>query len=212
MGDRLTHFLTTQITHHGYVAIFALMLLESACIPIPSEVIMLFGGALAGGLLATTHDHVGLVGIGLAGALGNLAGALVAYAVGRAGGRPLLERYGRYLLIRRDHLDRTEAFFARRGDMAVLIGRILPVVRTFVSFPAGIAEMPVGRFAVYTLVGSLPWTFALAAVGYAVAANWSTVASGFTYASIGVAVIGLGIIGWWLVRRVLEQRTGTSAR
>lgn len=208
----MTHFLTTQIAHHGYVAIFALMLLESACIPIPSEVIMLFGGALAGGLLANTHAHVGLAGIGLAGAIGNLAGALVAYAVGRAGGRPLLERYGRYLLIRSDHLDRTEAFFARRGDLAVLIGRILPVVRTFVSFPAGIAEMPVGRFALYTLVGSLPWTFALAAIGYAVAANWSTVASGFTYASIAVAVIALGIIGWWLIRRVRERRTGTSPR
>ena len=88
----MTHFLTTQIAHHGYVAVFVLMALKSACIPIPSEVIMLFGGALAGGLLAGGHAHVGLFGIGLAGAIGNLVGSLVAYAVGRAGGRPLLDR------------------------------------------------------------------------------------------------------------------------
>lgn len=207
----MTHFLTTQIAHHGYVAVFVLMLLESACIPIPSEVIMLFGGALAGGLLsAGGHAHVGLVGIGLAGAVGNLAGALVAYAVGRAGGRPLLERYGRYLLISSDHLDRTEAFFARRGDLAVLIGRVLPVVRTFVSLPAGVAEMPLVRFSIYTLVGSLPWTFALAAVGYSVAANWDSVASGFTYASIAVALVVIAAIGWWVVRRLRERRSDSS--
>ncbi len=208
----MTHFLTTQITHHGYAAIFVLMLAESACIPIPSEVIMLFGGALAGGLLATGHAKVGLAGIGAAGAVGNLAGALLAYAVGRAGGRPLLERYGRYLLIRREHLDRTEAFFARRGDLAVLIGRMLPVVRTFISLPAGIAEMPLGRFSLYTLVGSLPWTFALAAIGYAVAANWDTVASGFTYASIVIVVAVVAMAGWWLKRRVRQHDSGSASR
>lgn len=193
------------------MAVFVLMLLESACIPIPSEVIMLFGGALAGGLLASGgHAHVGLVGIALAGAVGNLAGALVAYAIGRAGGRPLLERYGRYLLIRREHLDRTEAFFARRGDLAVLVGRVLPVVRTFISLPAGVAEMPLVRFSLYTLIGSLPWTFALAAIGYAVAANWDSVASGFTYASIAIAAVAVGAIAWWLVHRLRDRRVNDS--
>ena len=206
----MTHFLTTQIASHGYVAVFVLMLLESACIPVPSEVIMLFGGALAGGLLASGHAHVGLVGIGVAGAIGNLAGALIAYAVGRAGGRPLLERYGRYLLIRPEHLDRTEAFFARRGDVAVLVGRMLPVVRTFISLPAGVAEMPVGRFSLFTFIGSLPWTFALAAVGYAVAANWNHVASAFTYLSIAVAVVVVGAIAWWIARRIRESRADRS--
>ncbi|MBV9660554.1 MAG: DedA family protein [Acidimicrobiales bacterium] len=202
----MTHFLTTQINHHGYLAIFFLMLLESACIPIPSEVIMLFGGALAGGLLATAgHAHVGLFGVGLAGALGNLAGSLVAYAVGRAGGRPLLERYGRHILIQPEHIDRAEAFFRRRGDVAVLVGRVLPVVRTFVSLPAGIAEMPVGRFTLYTLVGCLPWTFALAGVGYAVAANWHSVASAFSYVSIVFAVVIVAAIGWWVLRRVRSR-------
>lgn len=135
----MNHFLTTNVADHGYVAVFVLMVLESACIPIPSEVIMLFGGALAGGLLAAGHAHVGLAGVGLAGAVGNLVGSLVAYWVGRAGGRPLLERYGRYLLIRPEHLDQAEEFFARRGDVAVLVGRVLPVIRTFISLPAGVA-------------------------------------------------------------------------
>lgn len=199
----MTHFLTTQIAHHGYLAVFILMVLESACIPIPSEVIMLFGGALAGGLLAIHgHAQVGLVGIGLAGAVGNLAGSLIAYVVGRAGGRPLLEHYGRYLLIQTHHIDRAEAFFRRRGDLAVLVGRLLPVVRTFISLPAGVANMPVGRFAVFTLIGCLPWTFALAGVGYAVAANWNSVAHGFTYASIAIAVFIVAAIAWWVAHRV----------
>lgn len=198
----MTHFLTSQVSHHGYLAVFVLMLFESACIPIPSEVIMLFGGALAGGLLATQgHSHVTLVGVGLAGALGNLAGSLLAYAVGRLGGRPLLERYGRYILIRPEHIDRSEAFFARRGDLAVLVGRVIPVVRTFISLPAGVAEMPPARFSAYTLLGCLPWTFALAAVGDAVAANWDSVAHAFTYISVVVAVILVAAIAAWFVRR-----------
>ncbi|HET9077239.1 MAG TPA: DedA family protein [Acidimicrobiales bacterium] len=206
----MNHFLTNSVAHHGYAAVFVLMVLESACIPVPSEVIMLFGGALAGGLLAATHPHVGLVGVAIAGALGNLVGSMIAYAVGRAGGRPLLERYGRYIFIRAEHLDRAEAFFARRGDLAVLVGRVLPVIRTFISLPAGVAEMPVGRFALFTLIGSLPWTFALAAIGYAVAANWDSVASGFSVASVVIAVVLVAAIVWWLVRRRSAARSGAD--
>ena len=208
----MNHFLTDTIAHHGYAAVFVLMVLESACIPIPSEVIMLFGGALAGGLLAATHPQVSLVGVAVAGALGNLVGALIAYGVGRGGGRPLLERYGRYILIREEHLDRAEAFFARRGDIAVLVGRVLPVIRTFISFPAGVAEMPVGRFSVFTLIGSLPWTFALAAAGYALAANWDSVASGFTVVSAVIAVIAVAAIVWWFVRRRNRVTPGDAGR
>ena len=208
----MTHYLTAEISQHGYLAVFVLMLLESACIPIPSEVVMLFGGALAGGLLATGgHAQVNLVGIALAGALGNLAGALVAYAVGRAGGRPLLERYGRFVLIRSEHLDRSEAFFARRGDLAVLVGRVLPVVRTFISLPAGVAEMPVGRFSVFTLIGSLPWTFALTGVGYAVAANWDSVATAFSYVSVVIGVVAAAVIAHWLIGRIRERRVDGSS-
>jgi membrane protein DedA with SNARE-associated domain len=197
----VTHFLTTEVAQHGYLAVLLLMIVESACIPIPSELIMLFGGALAGGLLATAgHAHVTLVGIGLVGALGNLVGALISYAVGRAGGRPLLERWGRYVLIRTEHLARAEAFFQRRGALAVLVGRILPVIRTFISLPAGVAEMPVGRFSLYTLVGSLPWTFALAGAGDALVAHWHSVENAFTPISIVIAVVAVATIAAALLR------------
>jgi membrane protein DedA with SNARE-associated domain len=209
----MTHWLTTQVLHHGYLAVFVLMVLESACIPIPSEVIMLFGGALAGGLLAAGHPSVNLVGVALWGALGNLLGALIAYGVGRIGGRPVVERYGRYVFVRRHHLEKAEAFFARRGALAVLIGRVLPVVRTFISLPAGVAEMPIAQFSLFTLLGSLPWTFALAGAGYGLAANWSSVASAFGDVSIAIGVLAVGAIGWWLLRprraQALEQ---TSSR
>lgn len=205
----MTHFLTTEIAHHGYLAVFLLMIVESACIPIPSELIMLFGGALAGGLLATGgHAQVSLLGIGLIGALGNLVGALIAYGVGRAGGRPLLERWGRYVLVRSDHLDKAEAFFARRGAPAVLVGRVLPVIRTFISLPAGVAEMPVGRFTLYTLLGSLPWTFALAGAGYAVVAHWHAVEDAFTPISIAIAVVAVAAVAVALYRSRRTSRGG----
>ena len=202
----MTHFLTTQITRHGYAAVFVLMVLESACVPVPSEVVMPFGGALAGGLLAHGRPHVGLVGVAIAGALGNLVGSLVAYVVGRIGGRPLVERFGHLLLIGREHLERAEAFFARQGDVAVLVGRVLPVVRTFVSLPAGIADMPVLRFSLFTLVGSLPWTFALAGAGYALAAKWTAISSIVGSVSIVLAVVAVVVMGRWLLRRRRTER------
>jgi len=197
----LTHFLTDQISRHGYAAVFFLMLLESACVPIPSEVIMLFGGALAAGLFAVGDPSVSLVGVALAGAVGNLVGSLIAYGIGRGGGRPLLERYGSYVLIRTEHLERADRFFARRGDVAVLVGRLLPVVRTFISFPAGVAEMPVLRFSVFTFIGCLPWTFALAAAGYGLKSHWKSLSSVFTAVSALVAVTLVGGIIWWVIRR-----------
>lgn len=208
----MTHLITTEIVRHGYLAVFVLMILESACIPIPSEAVMLFGGALAGGLLASGHAHVSLLGVGLVGAFGNLVGALLSYWVGRAGGRPVLERYGRYVLIRPEHLDRAEAFFARRGSAAVLVGRVLPVVRTFISLPAGVAEMPLGRFSAFTLLGSLPWTFALAAAGDALVAHWSAVEHAFTPISIGFGVVLVAAIVVALARSRRGARRGTVAQ
>lgn len=155
----MEHFLVTQIDQHGYLAVLLLMTLESACVPIPSEVVMLFGGALAGGLvIAGVHLQLNVAGVALAGAAGNLIGSLIAYAVGRYAGRAAIERWGRWVRIRPHDLDRADAFFERRGDLAVLVGRVLPVVRTFISLPAGIARVPVVRFAVLTTIGSLPWT------------------------------------------------------
>ena len=203
----MTHFLTTQVAAHGYLAVLVLMALESACIPIPSEVIMLFGGALAGGLLASKgHAHVGLVDIGLAGAAGNLIGSLIAYGVGRAGGRPLLERHGRLLHLTPERLARTDAFFERRGDAAVLVGRVVPVVRTFISLPAGVAGMRLGRFSLLTFAGCLPWTFALAAAGDALASNWDSISSYFTYAGLAVVVV-LALVA---LRSVRSRRHATA--
>ena len=199
----MEHLVVSQISRHGYLAIFFLMVLESACIPIPSEAVMLFGGALAGGVvLAGVHVHLNVVAVALAGAAGNLVGSWIAYYVGRIGGRPLIERYGKYVLLRPHDLDRAERFFQRYGTPAVLISRILPVVRTFISLPAGIAEMPIGTFSVLTLVGSLPWTFAPALAGDALAANWKSVSSAFTPISIVVGALIVVAIAWRAFRRM----------
>ena len=198
----MEHFVVDEISRHGYLAVFVLMVLESACVPVPSEVVMLFGGALAGGVvLAGVHVHLNVVGVALAGTAGNLVGSWVAYAVGRVGGRPLVERWGRYLLLRTHEIARAEEFFRRRGRAAVLIGRVVPVVRTFISLPAGIAEMPVATFSVLTVLGSLPWTFSLALTGYGVAANWRSVSRVFTPISVVIGVAIVGAIAWWAVRR-----------
>ena len=165
----MQHFIAT----YGYVAIFLLMLLESACIPVPSELIMTFGGALAAGAVPGTK--LNLAGVIIAGVAGNVAGSYVAWAVGRYGGQPALRRWGRRLRIREHDLDRATAWFDRYGPRAVLIGRLLPVVRTFISLPAGIAGMDPARFGIYTTLGCIPWTAALAYAGYAVGANWHSI-------------------------------------
>ncbi len=209
----MEHFVVDQISSHGYLAIFVLMVLESACIPIPSEAIMLFGGALAGGLtLAGVHVELDIVAVGLAGTAGNLVGALLAYAVGRIGGRPLIERWGRFVLLRAHELDRAERFFDRRGKPAIFFGRMVPVVRTFISLPAGIAEVPVVTFATLTALGTLPWTFGLAIAGDSLASNWQSVADAFTPISFVVGILLVGLIVWWFVKRLREARRPDSLR
>ena len=198
----MEHFLVTEISRHGYLAIFLLMILESACIPIPSEAIMLFGGAVAAGVtVAHVNLHLSVALVALVGTLGNLVGALIAYLVGRTGGRALVEKWGKYVFIRHHDLDKAEAYFAKRGQLAVLIGRVLPVVRTFISFPAGVAEMPILRFSLLTVLGSLPWTFALAYAGKALAANWQSLSKASTPVSVVIALIFVALGVAWYVRR-----------
>lgn len=199
----MEHFVISEISRHGYIAIFILMTLESACIPIPSEAIMLFGGALTSGIVvAGASVHLSIFWVALLGALGNLLGSLIAYYLGRTGGRKLVERWGKYILLSHHDLDKSEKFFAKRGDGAVFVGRLLPVVRTFISFPAGIAEMPIAKFSLYTLLGSLPWTFALAFIGKALAANWQSVSKFGTPISVLIALLISGVaIRWYLQRR-----------
>ncbi|HYX61632.1 MAG TPA: DedA family protein [Streptosporangiaceae bacterium] len=197
------------ITNYGYLAIFLLMLLESACIPVPSELIMTFGGALAAG--AVPGSHLNLIGVILAGTAGNVAGSYIAWAVGRYGAEPALRRWGKRIGIRPHDIDRGIAWFDRHGSKAVLIGRVLPVVRTFISLPAGIAEMPALRFGIYTTIGCIPWTTALAVAGYAVGKNWESIVSAFhgpTYIIAAVVVVALVILAWRYVRSRRTEEGG----
>jgi membrane protein DedA with SNARE-associated domain len=208
------HLIRTAIEDYGYLAVFVLMVLESACIPIPSEVTMLFGGAAANATFAASlHTRpLNFLLVGLLGTIGNLVGSWIAYGVGKAGGRPLVERWGRYVFLREHELDRAEAWFAEHGDAAVFVSRLLPVVRTFISLPAGVAEMPLGRFSAYTFAGCLPWTFALAGVGYAVGSRWMTVERYFRPISIVVVILLVGAIAWWFVRRLRAKRRNEAVR
>lgn len=187
------------ISQYGYLAVFVLMLAESACVPVPSEVIMMFGGALAAGAVAGAHPS--LAGVFAAGVLGNVAGSYASWAVGKYAGQAAIRRWGRRVGIRDHEIDKATAWFERHGPVAVLVGRVIPVIRTFISLPAGFAAMPAGVFGLYTTLGAIPWTAALAILGYALGANWEHVANDFhgpTYAIAGVLVVGLVVV---IVRR-----------
>ena len=161
-------FVTHVISAGGYAGIVALMGIESACIPLPSEIIMTFTGYLV------YLGRFNLLLAATAGAVGCNLGSVVAYWIGAKGGRPLVERYGRWVLMSHHDLDRMTHFFEKYGSITVLIGRLLPVVRTFIAFPAGIAKMPQGKFHIYTFVGSWPWCFVLAYVGMKLGQAWDT--------------------------------------
>jgi len=164
----LSVFIIGVISSGGYLGIVALMAIESACIPLPSEVIMPFSGYL----VYTGRFH--LLWVATAGAIGCNLGSVIAYEIGFYGGRPLVERYGSYILLSRGELDWADHFFARWGNAAVFVARLLPVIRTFIALPAGIARMPRLRFHVYTFVGSWPWCLMLAYIGMKLGERWET--------------------------------------
>jgi membrane protein DedA with SNARE-associated domain len=163
----LAGFVIATISAGGYLGIVALMAIESACIPLPSEIIMPFSGYLV------STGRFDLLLVATAGALGCNFGSTLAYFVGRYGGRPLIEKWGAYVLMSRRDLDVADRFFARFGGIAVLVGRLLPVVRTFIALPAGIARLPQFRFQIYTFIGSWPWCFGLAYIGYKLGEGWN---------------------------------------
>jgi membrane protein DedA with SNARE-associated domain len=186
----------------GYWGVMILMAIESACIPLPSEIIMPF----AGYLVATGQLNLWLVAT--AGAIGCNLGSIIAYEAGKHGGRPLVERWGKYILIDAHDLDRADAFFLKYGSIAVLVGRLLPVIRTFIAFPAGVARMPLGKFHFYTFVGSWPWCFLLAWVGMKLGTAWDTdprVKAAFHDAHLIVAGVIL-VAGVWFVWHKLRKR------
>jgi membrane protein DedA with SNARE-associated domain len=184
------------IASGGYFAVAGLMAIESAGIPLPSEVIMPFAGSL------TAAGPLTLWGVSLAGALGCVLGSIPAYYLGQYGGRPVIERFGRYLLISHHDLDLADRLFAKYGQSIVFVARLLPVIRTFIAFPAGVARMPMNRFIAYTFIGSLPWCFGLALVGQKLGEHWEALKPIF-HASDGVivavAVVGVGL---WVYRHV----------
>jgi membrane protein DedA with SNARE-associated domain len=183
-------FIIGTISALGYGGVLVLMAIESACIPLPSEIILPFSGYL----VSTGRFDLWLVAV--AGALGCNLGSTVAYAVGFYGGRPFVERWGRYVLLGRHELLLVDLFFARWGGITVLIGRMLPVVRTFIALPAGIGRMPMIRFQVYTFVGSLPWCFLLAYAGMRLGNAWNSDARlRAVLHELDVAVVGVLVLG-----------------
>jgi membrane protein DedA with SNARE-associated domain len=189
----LTAAVSNFIAAYGLVAVFVLMVGESCGLPFPSEVIM-----PTSGLLAAT-GHMNLVAAIFAGAAANLVGSLIAYGLAARFGEPLLLGPGRYVGIRGHHLEIADGWFKRWGLLAVLIGRVLPVVRTYISFPAGLARVDLARFSILTFVGALPWCAALALVGYELGKNYDRISGPVEKAAIGIAVlIVLVVIVWYL--------------
>jgi membrane protein DedA with SNARE-associated domain len=172
----LTGLIVWVIAGSGYPGIVLLMAIESACIPLPSEVIMPFSGALTIASIAAAYHRApfDLLWVATAGALGCNLGSAVAYWIGAHGGRPLVERYGAYILLSRRELDWADRFFHKYGNIAVFLSRLLPVVRTFIALPAGIARMPQLRFHLYTFAGSWPWCFTLAYLGFRLGEKWES--------------------------------------
>ena len=181
-----------------------MMAIESAAIPLPSEIIMPFAGWMLIQNEGLGIGHVFLAGF--YGALGCLLGSWVAYWVGAKGGRPLLERYGRYLLITHHELDVADRWFARYGDAIVFFSRLLPVVRTFISVPAGVARMNLWKFSVYTFVGSFPWCFGLAYGGYLLGERWEVLRAAMRPFDIPIVVVFLLLVAFYVWRRVRALR------
>jgi membrane protein DedA with SNARE-associated domain len=194
--DRVTEFAVNVVGDLGLPGVFVLMVLESACIPIPSEATMLFAG------FNVYQGHYPLWAAVLAGTVGNLVGSWIAYAVGYFGRLELLERHGRALHVNPAHLAWADRWFERYGSAAVFFSRMLPIIRTFISLPAGVARMPFWRFSVLTFAGALPWVFALTLIGREVGANWESWKNSLHYVDYAVAAaIVLGVaflaIRWW---------------
>ena len=202
----LTSSITSALTNYGYAAIFLLMVLESCCIPIPSELTMVFGGALTTAAVVGTGNELSLFWVGLIGALGNLVGSWIAYGVGAAGGRSATERYGRYLLIRPHEIDRAHVWFEHRGEGAVFVARLLPVIRTFISLPAGVARMRLSRFTFYTLLGCLPFTYALAVAGRAAGSSSEVVIRALAPLTWFVLLLCVAGAALYVVRRFRSVR------
>jgi membrane protein DedA with SNARE-associated domain len=202
--SKLAAVIIAIISASGYLGVTLLMAIESACIPLPSEVIMPFSGYL----VFTGQFKLWIVAT--AGAIGCNLGSVVAYEIGAYGGRPLVERFGRYILLNKHDLEVADRFFLRHGAVAIFIARLLPVVRTFIALPAGIAKMPRGKFHLYTFLGSWPWCFLLAYIGMKLGQHWDTLGKYFhRFDAVIAALLVLGI--FLFLRSHWKNRMGASA-
>ncbi len=201
----MTASLSGLVASYGLAAVFLLMVFESCGFPFPSEVIMPTAGLLAAG------GHMNLVAAVIAGAAANLAGSLVAYGVAARFGEPVLLGPGRYIGIRRHHLELADGWFRRWGLVAVLVGRVLPVIRTYISFPAGLARIDLLRFSVLTFVGALPWCAALALAGYTLGKNYDRISGPVEKAAIAIAVIVVVVVVVWYRRGRSDKATEARA-
>jgi membrane protein DedA with SNARE-associated domain len=211
----LQDWVKDQVVSYGYVAIFVLMLLNSACIPIPSEVTLLFGGAICSATFAEValgdpSAQLSFFWVCVWGVAGSMIGSWLAYWMGYAGGRPLIDRWGRYLLFRPHEVDRAHDWFERYGERVVFFGRVLPVIHTFISLPAGVAKMDLRRFSAFTLLGAAIWTVGMTYAGYMLGESWRVVEEWMQpIAWFFVILIAAGIV-WWVVKRRRENRASGS--
>jgi membrane protein DedA with SNARE-associated domain len=199
----LSSFIVATISAMGYWGIVLLMAIESACIPLPSEIIMPFSGYLV------SKGELNLWLVSIAGAFGCVVGSVVAYYVGMYGGRPFLEKYGRYILLSRHDLDIADRWFAKYGEAIVFISRLLPAIRTFIAFPAGVARMNMTRFIIYTFAGSLPWCLGLAYVGQKLGEKWDkddTLKTWFHRFDFVIGIVGVAAVAWWIWRHIKHSR------
>jgi membrane protein DedA with SNARE-associated domain len=198
----LAGFIIATISTLGYGGIILLMAIESACIPLPSEIIMPFSGYLV------FTGRMGLSAVALAGAVGCVLGSLVAYWVGSFGGRPLVEKYGRYVLVSHHDLALADRWFQKHGEITIFIGRLLPVVRTFIAFPAGVARMSLWRFNLYTFVGSLIWCYALGWIGLKLGEHWNTLGVYFHRFDAVIGIVFVAGFSWYVWRHFRHLRKG----
>lgn len=204
LEDQALEFIAAVYDLFGWPGVVFLMAIESASIPLPSELVMPLSGWML--IQAKGLGPWYTLVAAFYGALGNLLGSLAAYWMGAWGGRPLLKRYGRYVFISPRDLERAELWFARYGSWAVFLSRLLPVVRTFISFPAGVARFPLLRFSILTFAGSFPWSWALAYGGYVLGDNWEAVRRAMRPFDIPILVVGVVLVGLYIYRHVRKSR------
>jgi membrane protein DedA with SNARE-associated domain len=194
--SNITNFIIHTISVLGYPGVAILMAIESACIPLPSEIIAPFAGFLV------STGRFGLFWVAIAGGAGSMLGSWITYEIGKYGGRPLVEKYGKYILISKEDLDFSDKLFVKYGEASTFVGRLLPVVRTFISLPAGIARIPLTPFLIYSFVGSVIWTYALGYFGMKLGQHWADLHSKFQRFDVAIVALILIGIGLWVYRHI----------